>query len=196
MSAPEPPADLGARSPKVLSVPRGSLLHRFYNSSHEPIHFDSTPSGRFNAPDGSYGTLYAARDRAGAFAETFLRTPGRTQIDFDLLARKAYVQMQNVRALTLISLTGPGLAVLGATAEVTHGGLPYDIPQKWSKALAEHSLAADGIVYTARHDDEQLCYAIHERAAAALFEVDRTDDLDRDWFWELANRYGVGLAPS
>ncbi|MEH6718301.1 MAG: RES family NAD+ phosphorylase [Aurantimonas endophytica] len=195
MSAPEPPADLGARSPRVVAVPSGSILHRFYNVIQEPIYFDSTPSGRFNAPDRSYGTLYAAKDRAGAFAETFLRTPGRTQIDSGLLARKAYVRMQNVRALTLISLTGPGLAVLGATAEVTHGGLPYDVPQKWSRALAEHSLAADGIAYTARHDDEQLCYAVHERAAAALVEVDRTEDLDQDWFWKLADQYGVGLAP-
>jgi len=32
-------------------------------------------------------------------------------------------------------LAGPGLAILGATAEVVHGGLPYDDPQAWSKAL-------------------------------------------------------------
>lgn len=196
MSAPEPPADLDRRAPQVVTIPRGSSLHRFYSLAYEPIHFDITQSGRLNAPDGSYGVLYASKNPAGAFAETFLRTPGRTQIDLDLMARKAYVHMQNVAELTLIKLSGPGLAIVGATAEVTHRGLPYDVPQRWSKALADHPLSAAGIAYMSRHDDEQLCYAIHERAAADIVEVDRAEDLDQDWFWELAEKYGVGLAPS
>jgi hypothetical protein len=40
--------------------------------------------------------------------------------------------------LMLIKLAGPGLAILGATAEVTRGGLAYDVPQAWSKALRLH----------------------------------------------------------
>jgi hypothetical protein len=181
--------------PEVVVVPAGSSLHRFYAAAHDPIHFDTSVSGRLNAPDGSYGVLYASKHPDGAFAETFLRTPGRTQIDPDLIARKAYVRMTNVVDLNLVRLTGSGLAIVGATAEVTHGGLPYDVPQRWSTALADHPMGAAGIAYTSRHDDEQLCYAIHERVAAAIVEVERTEDLDQDWFWDLALKYGVGLAP-
>ncbi len=62
----------------------GTVVHRFYSAGYEPIFFDSSRMGRLNAPDGSYGVLYTAREAAGAFAETFLRTPGRRLIDSDL----------------------------------------------------------------------------------------------------------------
>ena len=52
-----------------------------------------------------------------------------------------------------------------------------------------------GIAYYARHDDEALCYAIYDQAAVAVVEEHREPQLDRDWFWDLAELYGVGLAP-
>lgn len=111
------------------------------------------------------------------------------------MARKAYVRLQTSAALNLVKLAGPGLAILGATAEIVHGGLPYDAPQAWSKAFAAHSVGADSIAYHAQHDDEALCYAIFDPARGAVIEVDRSIDLDQDWFWRLALRYKVGLSP-
>ncbi|WP_248126929.1 RES family NAD+ phosphorylase [Brucella pituitosa] len=171
------------------------MLHRFYTARWEPIFFDTSTEGRFNAPDASYGVLYAANKCAGAFAETFLRMPGRTLIDTDLLARKAYVRLRTNRSLNLIQFAGPGLALIGATAEVPHGGLPYLVPQLWSQALSRHPVGADGIAYHARHDDTELCYALFDRSGNAIEEVKREADLDQDWFWRVAERYGVGLAP-
>lgn len=49
--------------------------------------------------------------------------------------------------------------------------------------------------YRARHDDDQLCYAFFDRSTAALREKERKSDLDEDWFWQVAMRYGFGLAP-
>ncbi len=196
MSAPLPPADLASRDPKLVMLPAGTIVHRFYTAENEPIFFDSGLSGRLNAPDGSYGVLYCAEETSGAFAETFLRTPGRRLIDAEFLSRKAHVRLRVRSELTLIKLAGPGLAILGATAEVVHGGLPYDVPQAWSKALSRHPLDAHGIAYYARHDDEALCYAIFDRARAAVIEIGRETNLDQDWFWQLALRYKVGMAPS
>ena len=195
MSAPPPPPDLDSRTPELLQLPAGTIIHRFYTREYEPVFFDPGLSGRLNAPDGSYGVLYCAKEPSGAFAETFLRTPGRRLIDADLLRRKAYARLQVRSKLSLIRLAGPGLAILGATAEVVHGGLPYAVPQAWSKALFNHPIAADGIAYHARHDDEALCYAIFDRAGAAITEVGRETDLDQDWFWQLALKYRVGMAP-
>jgi len=166
VSGPLPPADLHERRPDLVEPPAGEKLHRFYTAQWKPIYFDRSTTGRFNAPDGSYGVLYAAREPAGAFAETFLRTPGRTLIDLELLRRKAYVRLIAGTKLTLIRLAGPGLARLGATAEVTHSGLPYNIAQAWSAALFEHPIAADGIAYHARHDDTKLCYALYDDLCA------------------------------
>lgn len=196
MSAPLPPTNLASRDPELVTLTAGTTVHRFYTSGYEPIFFDTALGGRLNAPDGSYGVLYCARETSGAFAETFLRTPGRRLIDPDLMARKAYVELKVISKLTLIKLAGPSLAILGATAEVVHGGLPYDAAQAWSKALFGHPVKADGIAYYARHDDEALCYAIFDRGGAAVTELAREKNLDQDWFWKLANRYKVGMAPT
>lgn len=195
MSGPLPPADLSLRQPELVKLPAGVDLHRFYTAKWEPIFFDTSTAGRFNAPDASYGVLYAARNIDGAFAETFLRSPGRTLIDSDLLQRKAYVRLRTGRELSLIRFAGPGLARLGATAEVSHSGLPYDVPQIWSKALRAHPVNAYGIAYHSRHDDAELCYALFDRAVGAVVEAERLIDLDQDWFWRAAAPYGVGLAP-
>lgn len=77
-----------AACPELVQLPEGESLHRFYTADYHPIFFDRSDLGRFNAPDGSYGMLNAAQEIAGAFAETFLRTPGRTLIDIEFLQRK------------------------------------------------------------------------------------------------------------
>lgn len=196
MTAPSPPADLAFRTPRLISLSPGESLHRYYTAAYPPIYFDKTLDGRLNAPDGSYGVLYTAKDEQGAFAETFLRSPGHRLIDPKLLARKAYVKLEVVRPLQLIELAGPGLAILGATAEVVHGGLPYNVPQAWSSALKAHPVAADGIAYNARHDDQALCYALFEGISTAVIEIERRLNLDADWFWELADIYQLGRPPS
>jgi len=195
VSGPPPPPDLNRRRPRLLELPSGTILHRFYQLRFEPIYFDPFRRGRFNAPDGSYGVLYGAKTIDGAFAETFLREPGRTVLSPDFVAARGHVELQNIRPLKLIELGGKGLAPLGATAEILHSGLPYDVPQAWSKALHDHPAAADGIACGARHDDRELCYALFDRARPAVAELSRRVDLDEDWFWEIGESYGVGLAP-
>lgn len=194
MRGPVPPADLAARDILSVDVPAGMILHRFYTAAYAPIWFDRSATGRFNAPDGTYGVLYAAATTAGAFAETFLRVPGRTLLPLDLIAAKAYVALRLDSPIRLVALHGQGLARAGATAEVTHGGLPYDGPQAWSRALRAHPTRPDGIAYRARHDDSEICYALFDNVAVT--EVERQEHLDADWFWLLAERYGVGLSPS
>lgn len=171
------------------------IVTRFFNTAQDPVFFDAGRRGRFNAPDGGYGVLYAAEQTQGAFAETFLREPGRGLIPLDLLRAKSLARLEITRDLRLAKLSGAGLARLGATAEVTHGGLPYDVPQAWSKALRHHPERLDGIAWTARHDDEALCYGLFDHPPPCVTEASRETDLDQDWFWELAERYGAGIAP-
>jgi hypothetical protein len=195
LSPPLPPADFASRKPEIVSISAGMVMHRFYTSAFEPVYFDKSDLGRFNAPNASYGVLYAAKKMQGAFAETFLRTPGNTLIDGGFLKRKAYVRLSATRELRLVNLTGRGLAAVGATAEVPHSSVPYHAPQAWSWAIFGHRENVDGIAYHARHDDTELCYAIFDRAATAVGETEREVDLDADWFWRVAEEYGSGLAP-
>jgi hypothetical protein len=95
-----------------------------------------------------------------------------------------------------VELHGPGLAVLGATAEVTASAPPYELPQAWAAALHTHPGMFDGIAYRARHDDGQICYAFFDRSAASIEEVDRENNLDVEWFYDLLDRYSVGISPN
>jgi len=193
VSAPRPPPDLASRTPRTIGLSPGQILYRFYPLGFEPIYFDVSDQGRLNAPDGGYGVLYAAANLRGAFAETFLRTPGRRLIDPGLMARKGLVQLEVLKPATLIDLDGPGLAIVGATAEVVHGGPPYDVAQAWSAALRGHPVGAGGLAYSARHDPHQRCYALFE--TVSLREVARLENLDTDWFWETGEIYRVGRPP-
>lgn len=195
MSGPLPPDNLSNRQPEVLKLAAGSQLYRFYTAAFEPVYFDRSLSGRLNAPDQSYGVLYTAAAREGAFAESFLREPGRSLIDVGLLAKKAHVVLETAAPLKLVKLAGRGLAILGATAEILHSGLPYDTAQNWSKMLHAHPARFDGIAYYARHDDEQLCYALFDHCADRITISQRHTSLDTDWFWQLANHYNLGIAP-
>jgi hypothetical protein len=185
---------LAERSPLLEELAPNTEAHRFFTVGFDPIHFDRSAQGRFNAPTGGYGVLYAAKKPRGAFAETFLRQPGRTLLASDFIRRKGYVRL-TTRRLRFVRFAGPGLARLGVTAEVAHGGPPYDCAHSWSAALRAHPIRADGIAYHARHNDEALCYAIFDRARDAIREAGREVDLDTEWFWEIAELYGVGLAP-
>jgi hypothetical protein len=192
---PYPPTDLNTREPRVATI-EDVTFHRFYSLGHEPIFFDHSNQGRLNSPDGSFGVLYAAKQTTGAFAETFLRSPGRRLLPEDLIRKKGLVVLRSTRALQLVELHGRSLSVLGATAEVTASAPPYELPQAWSAALHNHPLMFDGIAYHARHDDSEVCYAFFNRSETAIAEVDRQDNmLDAEWFYDLLAYYKVGFAP-
>ncbi|WP_363223061.1 RES domain-containing protein [Phenylobacterium sp.] len=117
----------------IASYTLGDGARRF-----DPIYSDQSLQGRFNAPDASYGLLYAAKAEPGAFVERFLRSPGRRDIDPGLLDNKGYPRLKVLRPLRVVEFDGRRLAPLGATAAVPHGDPPYDIPQTWSRALRDH----------------------------------------------------------
>src|SRR5215813_1871824 len=192
---PFPPTDINTRKPPIATIDKVTF-DRFYSRGKDPIFFDRSIEGRLNAPNGSFGVLYAAKQTKGAFAETFLRSPGRRLLPQDLIRKKALVVLQSTRALKLVELHGSGLSILGATAEVTASPKPYDLPQAWSAALHSHPDVFDGIAYRARHDDGEICYAFFDRCGTAIVEVERRDNLEADWFYELLNYYRVGIAPT
>ena len=66
---PPPPHGLAERKLPVREV--AGPLYRFHSEGHPALHFGRTLLGRFDAPDGGFGVLYAATDVHAAFAETF-----------------------------------------------------------------------------------------------------------------------------
>lgn len=196
-SIPQPPADLPRRRLVLEVLPAGASLHRFHAAAYGPIFFDTGLGSRFNAPDGTYGTLYSACDRRGAFAETFLRSVGSTSLSESFIENKAYASFSLLRPLRAVRMRGHGLSPVGATASVCSQPPPYDIPQAWSKALYDHPEQPDAILYGSRHDDDQLCLAIFDRAQDAILPQESENNLlGALWFYELLDVYGVSLSPA
>ncbi len=94
---------------------RGAKLHRFYNSANDPVFFDRTDEGEraLNAPDVAAGVLYVAKHARGAFAESFLRSPGRRVVDPALLRERPMSRCASGGGFQLIHFDGPALAALG-----------------------------------------------------------------------------------
>jgi hypothetical protein len=158
-------------------LPSDSTLWRVHDLRRHAIWFGpapgSGPYGRFDAPGGEFRVCYAGLSPEASFAETFLRNPGRRMLDRTLLDYRAISVLKNRRPLSLVRLYGPGLARLGATAEIAHGPA-YDLAREWSLALWSHAARVDGILYKSRHDDE-VCAAFFDRAedAVALASTER-----------------------
>ena len=85
---------------------------------------------------------------------------------------ESYVRLRAMADPKLIKLAGPGLASVGATANVTHASLPYDVPQAWFKALSAHPVEALGIAFPARHDDEARRSGLFEPSDGTRTEKD------------------------
>lgn len=76
MTAPLPPPDLDSREPLLIEIPSGATIHRFYTAIYDPIYFDKSKLGRFNAPDGTFGVLYTLEARLAPSLKPFCERPG------------------------------------------------------------------------------------------------------------------------
>lgn len=190
---PLPPRDLSIRALPLDFLPKGTVFHRIHAAAKSAIYFDKGDGGRFNAPDGSFGTMYAANATDGAFAEVFLRDVSTSVVSEAFVATRALSLVRLLRDARVVRLRGSGLHAIGATAVVS-AIWPYSVPQAWAKALFEHPSAPDGIAYRSRHDDSEQCIAFFERLPPYL-DVTYTarDLLSQSSFHSAAAKYGVGV---
>lgn len=110
--------------------------------------------------------------------------------------QKAIATVELLRPVGAVQLRGPGLPLLGVTAELS--SVPHDVSRIWSRALWRDrrpgTSALDGIEYRCRHDDDEIALAIYDRAAGAL-EVAGSAGVRADliWFGSVLDRYGLAL---
>lgn len=174
-------------------------LHRVHRTEHHPIFFGpgpgAPPTYRFDSASGSFGVLYVAFHFAGALVETLLRNPRRKMVaQADIEARASSV-VRCRRALRIVQLHSAGLQILGLDNSISTG--PYEPCGAWADALWAHPGAPDGLAFRSRHDPNQICLAIFERAGAR-FDAEPAVRLV-DQLPEVANilgAYGKSLAPT
>ena len=158
---PYPPEDFSEQDLPIREVSRH--LFRFFPAVYdEPLHFGRSGENRFDAPDGSYGVLYAAEDVPGAFIETFGRRLGKNLITREELSRKHLLRIDLGSPLKLVDLVGAGQSKAGVDGRLFTGS--YSVSQSYSQAIHEHPAKPDGIRYPARHDTQRVSVALFERA--------------------------------
>ncbi|HEV3048931.1 MAG TPA: RES family NAD+ phosphorylase, partial [Longimicrobium sp.] len=155
------------------------------------------PLYRFDAPGGGYGVCYLGVDEEAAFVEGVLhRAIPRRIISARTLAARAISVIHILEDIRAVRLYGQYLVGNGATAAVVHGDDYRGLSQPWSKAIHDHAVRADGILYTARHDDSVMALALFDRAAHKIAAGARHPLSDRDVrTLRLLDRYGIGLEP-
>jgi hypothetical protein len=121
--------------------------------------------------------LYVGLSYEAAFIETLLRNPKRRTVDWADLDIRSMAVLNNDAPLRLVKAHAEGLSLLGTTAALSTGG--YKEARRYSFELWDHPDRPDGLIYSSRHNPNQLCAAIFSRPHAT-FSCFRTEPLLSD----------------
>ena len=137
---------------------------------------------------GRFGTCYCGFDLETAIAETVLHDEvpvgGVFRLSAGDFASRFVVRFVHKQVLTGADFTGIALKRLGGTGAISTI-LPYDLPQKWARAVQRHPQDVDGILYMSRHLNDRAAVVLFDRAATKLGKASYT---------ALANASGVARA--
>ena len=187
--APSPPKDLASRALPIEEVAAGTPLYRVHRSTLGPVFFGpgagQPPTYRFDPASGRFGVLYIAPRPDAAMIETLLRQPQRLTLDWSEISGRSLSRLVSDRPLRLVAAVGQNLSRLGTTAAISTG--PYESCAAWSDALFDHPDAPDGLLFNSRHNPDEPCIALFERANFKL-KVEKTTPLTT-----MSNKVGVLL---
>ena len=85
-------------SVRLRRIEAGVRFHRIHRATHGPIFFGpfgDAPQCRYDAPDGSYKVLYAARSLETAFGETLVRTPETPYVLSTVVGTRARSELES-----------------------------------------------------------------------------------------------------
>lgn len=202
---PLPPALFHRRQLRTRLVDPASLVRLAWDSPTTLAGFRYNARYRFDAPDASFGVLYAAFDLKTAFVETILRNePAQSPAGDPRILSLAELEPRRVvsftndfitqtRHLTLIELFAEGLVAAQTDNRISTED-SYPVTQQWAKALHGHPIRADGIVYVSRYFAPRLSVVHFDRCAAALRVGPVVELLKHADFARLVNDFNLSIA--
>lgn len=172
-SLPSPPANLHERKLPLYALRRrkGALVRLAWNDPRSHLPFRTDARYRFDAPDGSFGVVYAAFDLDTAFVESVLRDkPARAKaggviLDYGELRDRRVIALDTHaadRPLHLVKLYDDGLVALRTDNRISSVDA-YDVTRAWAKALHDHPSAPDGLVYLSRYLGSRRSVVLFDR---------------------------------
>lgn len=197
-----PRADFASFDLIVEPIHPDSLLRLATSDPDSHLQFRRNAWFRFDSPDGGFGVLYAAFNLETAFVEAILRdkpVTGRRgnsiPIAYSELVRRRVITFESGSskiALRLIRLTGDGLAAAGVDNRISSID-DYDLTRKWAKALHDHPVKADGILYVSRYSGTGLSVALFDRCDKKLQVATETPLLSHPDFADVADRFRLAI---
>ena len=158
---PLPHPELDQREVLIQTLKAGTTIFRMHPSGCTAVYFGRTGNYRYDAPDGSFGVMYAGEDLDCCFIESFGQTAGVPAVSGAYLEGRDFAEIQLQSNLRLADLVEPGsLSRIGADERLLTG--PYSISQRWSAALRKHPTKPNGIRYRSRRDPAKIAYAIYD----------------------------------
>lgn len=197
-SVPLPPSDFNTRALSLRSVDPATLM-RIGSDKWPATNFRAGGTNRFDAPDKSYKTLYAAVKFEVCFVETMLRDnledplgPGNIILVPQARLEKNKVIQLSGELLNLAEFCGWSLKLLGADGQISTA-MDYSKTQKWSKAIHDHPRQVDGMIYMGRNLNTEEAVVIFERAAHKLNGVFGETVFWHPEFLALARKYHIAV---
>lgn len=159
---------------KTLQLPttavQVSSLYRISRfESGEPF-FGKAAANRFDDPSRSrparFGTCYFGFDTLTAISETLLHDEvaraGKFPLSYAEFASR-HLHRFSGGELTVADLTGVALKTLGGDGSISTI-MPYQLPQRWARAVHRHPQHVDGILYMSRHLNDRKALVVFDRA--------------------------------
>jgi hypothetical protein len=197
---PSPPHNFNSLKLVTETVEAPELVRIAWRDVTSHFSFRRNAAYRFDAPDRSFGVLYAAFDFETAFAETVLRQrpmlagAGMIPLDYAEIEARVLVALEGQagRPLQLIKLSDDGLVAARIDNSISSVD-DYKSTQQWAKALHDHPLRADGIVYMSRFLGARKSVALFERAQAIVAPGRITPLLEHAELAAVLDRYQVAI---
>lgn len=178
----------------IREIAVGTLLYRCHAIQHGVLHFGRSGRHRFDDPRRKFGVCYLSLSPSGAFAETLIRTPSGQILQKSDLRNYCLTRIQTRKTLRLAHCHGEGLKRNGLDSRIS-SYVDRSSTQSIVREFHDHNDKPDGLIYRARHDDDQMSIALFERASAKLAEPEQPvswmnagSNLD-----EVLDRYGIAL---
>jgi hypothetical protein len=178
---------------KIIS--NGAIVYRTFKTWRglgEALFFSKLGSERFDDPNKEFGVCYLGWDFHAAFIECFRQRKRFKYVEEAEIAESSILTVKIIKTLTLLDITGSGLAKLGETAYLT-SSQSYTESQMFSRTIYEHPDKVDGILYRARHDPDRFGIALYERAKHRVYGMACQSWSEKADLAEILDHYDLGL---
>lgn len=155
----------------IRRLDAGISVYRCHPDSYGAVYFGRKACHRFDDPRQRFGVCYLALSPIGAFAETLVRKPFGQVLEKSDLRLYCLTRLLTSASLNLVHCHGEGLQLNGLDSRIS-STLDRAATQTLSRTLYDHVDGPDGLIYRARHDDDQLSIALFDRASAKIAKPD------------------------